>query len=94
MGRMSCEQLKVTICEMEAIEQMFMSEKRMENAARARIRSPELTIRRTVQWRISNVSGNRLTSAILQPSPPIHMLRGIKEQVENLMRNCLLKVFA
>ncbi|XP_039853971.1 disease resistance protein RGA5-like [Panicum virgatum] len=91
MAHMSCEQLKATIREMEAIEQMFTSEKRMEKAARAHITSPELTIRRTVQWRISNVSGNRLTSAILQPSPQIHKLRGIKAQVEEQIRNCLLQ---
>ena len=94
MAHMSCEQLKATIREMEAIEQMFTSEKRMEKAARAHITSPELTIRRTVQWRISNVSGNRLTSAILQPSPQIHKLRGIKAQVEEQIRNCLLQVFS
>ncbi|CAO2201668.1 unnamed protein product [Urochloa humidicola] len=91
MAHMSCEQLKATICEVEAIEQMFASEKRMENAARSLIRSPELTIRRTVKWRISIASGNRLTSVILQPNPPIHMLRGIKAQIEERIRNCPLK---
>ncbi|CAO2168970.1 unnamed protein product [Urochloa humidicola] len=91
MAHMSCEQLKATICEVEAIGQMFASEKRMENAARSLIRSPELTIRRTVKWRISIASGNRLTSAILQPNPPIHMLRDIKAQIEERIRNCPLK---
>lgn len=91
MAQMSCEQLKATVCEVEAIEQMFMSEKSMENAARARIRSPELTIRRTVEWRVSVVGGNRPTSAILQPSLPIHKLRDVKAQVEERIRHC--KVF-
>ncbi|XP_039793778.1 disease resistance protein RGA5-like isoform X2 [Panicum virgatum] len=53
MARMSCEQLMLTICEMEAMDQMYMGEHRMEAAARTHLKSPKLTVRRTKEWGIS-----------------------------------------
>ncbi|KAG2632340.1 hypothetical protein PVAP13_2NG079438 [Panicum virgatum] len=53
MAHMSCEQLMSTICEMEAMDQMYMGEHRMEAAARTHLKSPKLTVRRTKEWGIS-----------------------------------------